>query len=99
MQTHYLKTWPAYFARVRSGEKPFEVRKNDRDFQTGDTLVLQEFDPNNPLSTPQWNSNGPGYTGSELRKRVTYTLHGGQFGIEPGHVVLGLEDADDPDAG
>lgn len=91
MQIHHLKTLPPFFARVRSGEKTFEVRKNDRDFQTGDTLVLQEFDPSAPPASIGWNA---GYTGSELRKRVAYILHGGQFGVEVGYVVLGIEDAE-----
>ena len=29
-----------------------------------------------------------------LRRRITYILTGGQLGIEPGYVVLGLEQAD-----
>lgn len=37
---HELKIWPKYYCRVRSGEKTFEVRDNDRDFQRGDIVVL-----------------------------------------------------------
>lgn len=42
---HELKIWPKYYARVKSGEKTFEVRKNDRDFQAEDTVTLREYDP------------------------------------------------------
>lgn len=57
---HHLKTFPEYFNAVENGTKPFEVRKNDRNYQVGDTLHLQEY------------SNGA-YTGREVRKRsVTY---------------------------
>lgn len=43
--THHLKTHPKYFDAVARGEKTFEVRKNDRDFQPGDVVVLQRWDP------------------------------------------------------
>lgn len=42
---HRLKILPQYYRRVQSGEKTFEVRKNDRDFQTGDIVELVYFDP------------------------------------------------------
>ena len=45
MTRHELKTWPQYFAAVRSGKKRFEIRRNDREFAVGDVLVLREFDP------------------------------------------------------
>ena len=41
---HELKTDPEYFAAVRSGEKRFELRRNDRDFRVGDYLALNEYD-------------------------------------------------------
>lgn len=76
---HDLKCWPEYFAAVRDGFKPFEVRKNDRDFRVGDTLRLWEYDPALAL-----------HTGKYFHRRVTYALAGGQFGVEDGFVVLGL---------
>lgn len=76
---HDLKCWPEYFAAVRDGGKPFEVRKNDRDFRVGDVLRLWEFDPKLGV-----------HTGKYFHRRVSYALHGGQFGIESGYVVLGL---------
>lgn len=78
--THSLKTWPEYYQRIVSGEKTFEVRKNDRDYQTGDYLDLQEYDPA---------SNK--YTGSSITKKVSYILHGGSFGVESGTVVMALD--------
>ena len=84
---HVLKTVARYWDAVKSGEKTFEVRRNDRAFQTGDTLLLRrtdEFGQSSPLPEDQ------GEGESILRKRVTYILQGGQFGIEPGVCVLGL---------
>lgn len=45
METHYLKTWPTYFNAVKNGSKKFEIRLNDRDYRSGDILVLEEFIP------------------------------------------------------
>ena len=53
MTRHELKTWPKYFAAVRSGQKRFEIRRNDRDFKVGDILVLREFDPEDDAYTGQ----------------------------------------------
>jgi len=75
---HDLKILPEYFEAVVSGKKRFEVRKNDRDYRVGDTLELRSFIP------------GQGYTGHRRRFLVTYILHGGEFGIEPGYVVISI---------
>lgn len=40
---HKLKTITPYFSQIWEGKKTFEVRKNDRDFQPGDTLALKEY--------------------------------------------------------
>lgn len=77
--THELKTWPEHFKAVRAGDKPFEVRKNDRDFKIGDYLVLSEFDP----VTEQ-------FSGQKEIRKISYILKGPGFGIEEGYVVLGL---------
>lgn len=88
---HQLKTWPAYFERVMIGDKTFEVRRNDRDFQRGDVVRLMEFDPAaKPAMYGAEHWMGQGYTGREVTRTISYVLHGGQFGIEPGYAVLGL---------
>jgi hypothetical protein len=45
MKFHDLKSWPLPFMRVRDGVKRFEVRKNDRNFKSGDVVLLREFVP------------------------------------------------------
>ena len=77
---HDLKCWPEFFAAVRDGSKPFEVRKKDRDFGVGDTLRLWEYDPVLNI-----------HTGKYIHRRVTYMLEGG-FGIKRAFVVMGLAD-------
>lgn len=56
-----LKTWPIYFNAIWNGEKTFEVRLNDRDFQNGDELGLLEWDPH--LQE---------YSGRSIHVQVTY---------------------------
>ena len=80
---HTLKVWPAYWDAIASGVKSFEVRRDDRGFQRGDVLRLRPFNP-------QYHCFTEPYSG--IKKRITYILTGGQFGIEPGYVVMGLED-------
>lgn len=84
---HDLKTWPDPFRALVAGEKTFEVRWNDRDYQVGDTLHLREFDPATGL-----------YSGEVTDRRVTYILSGGQFGIEDGFVVMGVKSLRDVNA-
>lgn len=81
MRTHELKTWTQYFRAILSGEKTFELRKNDRDFRVGDVLVLREFDP-----------IVLGYTGRSVTRNVTYVLHGidWQRALARDYCVLGL---------
>jgi ASC-1-like (ASCH) protein len=79
MTTHHLKTWPEYFDAIARGDKNFEVRYNDRDFQVGDVLVLQEWKPETEL-----------FTGKELSRIVTYVLPGDNFGITLNYCVMGL---------
>lgn len=86
-RTHDLKLSEVYFDAVLSGEKPFEVRRDDRGFQRGDVLCLREVRASNRF-----------YTGRKTHQRITYILTGGQWGIEPGYVVLGLSPLPTPPA-
>lgn len=79
MRTHELKTWPSYFMYLPEGEKTFEVRKNDRDYAIGDRLILREWD------------NDEGYSGRKEERTISYIMKGGQFGVEPGYVVIALQ--------
>lgn len=89
MQTHELKTIDRYFEAVERGEKTFEVRRNDRAFQTGDILKLVKVDDRGRYDYP-WPHDPPA-----IYRRITYLLQGGQFGIEPQYCVLGLGPVDE----
>lgn len=78
-QTHTLKCWPPYFGAIRRKEKNFDVRRDDRGFQKGDAVILREWDPKRVS-----------FTGNDEHRKIKYILTGGQFGIEPGFVVLGF---------
>lgn len=74
MTTHDLKTIQPYFAAVKDGTKPFEIRKNDRGFAVGDTLRLREW-------------TGTAYTGDLVEVEVTYLT---DYAQADGYVVMGV---------
>lgn len=81
---HELKVWKQFYPELQAGTKTFEVRINDRNYQVGDMLILQEYDPLHQV-----------YTGQVLYRRVTYILHGGKlagmtFGIDAGYVIMAI---------
>ena len=73
---HELKTAPVYFNRSWSGEKLFEVRRNDRHFQKGDGIILMEW-------------AGEKYTGRQIFGSITYVLSGFDA-INSDYVVFGF---------
>lgn len=75
--THELKTYPKYFQETIEGSKPFEIRKDDRDFQVGDVLILKEWD-------------NIKYSGRESGAVVRYVLRD-FIGLQEGYVALGLQ--------
>lgn len=76
---HGLKIRPKYFDAVRSGEKTFELRRNDRDFRVGDYLALNEWD-------------GESYTGRTELVKVTYMLTPNDImTCQGGYVVMSIE--------
>ena len=63
---HELKIYPDYFTDVITGEKSFEIRKNDRPFQKGDLLALNEWD-------------GDKYTGNSCLVYVDYIMTDAEY--------------------
>src|SRR5690242_17435850 len=77
---HELKTWPAFFADLKAGRKTFELRKNDRNFEIGDRLILREYDPERRE-----------YTGRKCFRTVTHVLrYAPSFGLEVGYAILSI---------
>lgn len=70
---HHLKILPEYFQSVISGVKTFEIRKNDRDFQVDDEVLLQEW------------TLSEGYTGAQALVRITYIT---DYAQREGYIVF-----------
>lgn len=83
--THRIKVWPQFFRGLSSGDKTFEVRRDDRGYKVGDKLELVEWDPGKECET-----------GRSLPAEVTWVFRGGSPEMDPwraisdGFVVLGL---------
>ncbi|MFQ2222470.1 DUF3850 domain-containing protein [Aeromonas enteropelogenes] len=73
---HDLKILPRYFQPVLDGRKPFEIRFNDRNFQEGDTVTLNEWD-------------GERYTGRSEDRQITFVT---DYAQQPGYVVFGMQE-------
>lgn len=78
--THTLKLEECFCEAVVTGKKSFEIRKNDRGFQPGDTI---EF-------IPVSNGHTAIHVISNHRYRITYVLSG--WGLKNGYVALGIEE-------
>lgn len=82
---HLLKCESQYFQAVKSGAKSFELRLDDRDFQVGGFLLLQEtvFD---------YLEGRVKYSDAlaALLAEITYKLTGPKFGLNEGWAILGI---------
>ncbi|CAM2994535.1 DUF3850 domain-containing protein [Enterococcus faecalis] len=72
---HELKILPEYFEAVVSGNKRFEIRKNDRNYKKGDILRLNEYQDGQ-------------YTGDVHIAEITYIT---DYAQQDGYVVLGIK--------
>ncbi len=84
---HELKTDADVFDAVVNGLKSFEIRKNDRNYQKGDELLLrktrhtgEEMRTGKPLE----------YTGDFWTMKVTYILNGPAYGLQDGWCIMSI---------
>jgi len=84
---HVLKIAPVWFAAVVTGAKTAEVRRDDRGYEVGDTLILHEWD-------------GTGETGRTCRVLVTHVLRSDDVPhlLPPGVAVLSVQRLDEAGA-
>lgn len=78
VQCHNLKIESVYFEAVRSGDKTFEIRFNDRDYKKGDFVVLHEF-----------NVDASKAQGETIEKRIGFIT---EYEQQDGYVVFSLMD-------
>lgn len=78
MTTHVLKILKQYADEVAAGNKMFEVRKNDRNFQKGDHVQFMVIDQEglHLLDTVMY--------------EITYVLADFPTGLKKGYAVIGI---------
>ena len=76
--THELKILPEYYSAVKEQRKTFEVRKKDRDFKVGDSVILREYD----IYTDR-------YTGRRWYGDITYILDNELY-CKKGFVIMSI---------
>ena len=75
MATHSLKIKSEHFSAVINKTKTAEIRYNDRNYQVGDILILNEIDENGI------------FTGNNCSVIVTHVLDDNQY-LQTGFVML-----------
>jgi Domain of unknown function (DUF3850) len=82
-----IKTVNPYFTDTWNGDKPVEIRLNDRNYQVGDILWQREYDPEEAKIM------GTGYSGREILSQVTKILiEENTFqGLAPGYLMMAIK--------
>ena len=75
---HKLKLAKMFFNDMQTGRKPFDLQKNDREYQLGDVIEYREMDNGEP-------------TGRVIEKEITYILEG-FAGLKEDYCILALAD-------
>lgn len=78
-KVHLCKTYPRYYDEVDNGNKTFELRQNDKDYQKGDEVILQKLKYDEETISNY-------VTGAEIRILITHVLS--HFGLKEGWVGL-----------
>lgn len=85
---HGLKTHPEPFQQILDGFKRHEFRRNDRDFKTGEIVLLHEYIP--PEEAGRDGIVGR-YTGRSRGVRILAISYGPEWGIPEGFAVFSFE--------
>lgn len=86
--THIVRSWMHLYQPMAAGLKTHDLRLNDRDYQVGDRLLMQEYDP----------AKGA-LTGQETLVEITYITGRGEghspcavssVVLHPDYVILSI---------
>jgi len=76
-KTHWIKAEPKHFYAVMTGNKTFEIRKNDRGYRVGHCIILKMWDAER------------GYYKRNLALKIL-SVTDFPDGLRPGWVVMGV---------
>lgn len=87
MRIHEVKCRDSFFNELIAGTKSFEVRRNDRDYNPGDVLAVNETVSECIPPAPEGSVFR--YTGRCCLLKVTYILDDPEY-CKEGYVIMGL---------
>lgn len=76
--THEIKIHEKYAREHLRGTKPWELRKNDRDYRIGDYIEFTIVDAYNKP------------TGYNYTRKIIDVFHGGVYGLQNGFCIITL---------
>lgn len=77
--THSIKIASRYYEAVLRKDKKFEIRKDDRGYQVGDTVILEE-----------WDEEKEQYSGRWQQVKISFVLRNcPEYGLMDGYCIFG----------
>jgi len=76
---HNLKCQQLWFDDIINGKKQFEIRKDDRNYEVGDFILLEE-----------WNPEIKKYSGRGITITITYLIRN-MFFLKDGYCAFGFK--------
>ena len=77
---HEVKILEQYANLNNENKKPWELRKNDRNYKVGDWIRFHIIDDETKKPT-----------GFSYRRKIIYLFEGGEYGIEKEYCIMTLE--------
>ena len=81
-----MKSWPESFKAIKKGRKTCDLRLDDRNFQIGNIILFQEFNPGMGEGDVQAH-----FTGETIGRIITHIQVGDLFGLAKEYVCLSLK--------